>query len=263
MTAKKISNVVLVGAGNLAFHLAFALARGGIRILQIVNRTPQKGIKLAEKHGAAYTSDLKEIDRSADLYIIAVSDRAIPLIAENLRLDGKLVVHTSGSMEMDVLRAISQETGVLYPLQTFNEGRRITFRKIPLCIEAGNQANLRLLSDLADKLSLKVYQMDSSQRKVLHMAAVFACNFANFMYAISQDILAQNHLPFDIVRPLIEQTAKNAMHDNPFLLQTGPAIREDENVMREHLRLLAGNPDYGEIYNLISNNIIKHKKHNG
>jgi predicted short-subunit dehydrogenase-like oxidoreductase (DUF2520 family) len=192
-----------------------------------------------------------------------VSDWAIPLIAENLRLDGKLVVHTSGSVEMGVLRSVSQETGVLYPLQTFTTKRSLSFRKIPLCIEASNQANLQLLSDLAGRLSLKVYPMDSSERKVLHVAAVFASNFTNFMYAISRDFLTQNHLPFDLIRPLIEQTAKNARHDNPFLLQTGPAVREDENVMREHLRLLEGNPDYSEIYNLISKNIIKHKKSNG
>ncbi len=263
MAATKISSVVMVGAGNLASHLALALARSGIRILQIVNRSPQRGIKLAKKCGASYTSELISIDCNADLYIVAVSDQVLPLIAGKMKLEGKLVVHTSGTVEMNVLQCISQNTGVLYPLQTFNESRRVNFRKIPLCIEARNEIGLQMLTEMAARLSSKVYRLDGNQRKVIHLAAVIACNFTNYMYTIAEDLITRNNLPFEFIRPLIEQTARNAKHDNLFRLQTGPAVRGDLEVMEEHLRLLTNDEEYREIYSLLSKNIIKHKTRNG
>ena len=161
---------------------------------------------------------------------------------------------------MDFLKGISENIGVLYPPQTFTNSRIISFRKVPLCIEANSDENLKRLQSFAESLSEMVYPIDSVQRKILHLSAVFANNFTNLFYTISEELLHENGMDFNILTPIIHQTAHNAASGDVFKFQTGPAIREDSATIMEHLKLLSKHPDYQEIYSLITKNIIQRKK---
>ncbi|MFH1161552.1 MAG: Rossmann-like and DUF2520 domain-containing protein [bacterium] len=258
-----IKHIVLLGAGNLATHLTRAFTKKGYHILQVYNRTPGHGKKLARNAGAAYIGSLEQLDRNADLYILAVNDSAIREIAGRIRIDRGLVVHTSGSVRMDELATASPNYGVFYPLQTFRKDKRISFGKLPVCVEANSQEGEKALLHLAGQVSSNVHLINSEQRKVLHMTAVFAGNFSNFMYAIAEELLQKHGIPFDLLKPLIRQTASNVKHTGLFSLQTGPAIREDFHVLEEHRELLAEHAVYMEIYDLISKSIIKQKRKNG
>lgn len=255
--------VVLMGAGNLANHLGMALFSAGIKVRQVVNRTQARGELLAKKLHASFASGPADMDMHADVYILAVSDHAVHHLAAGLKIPGKLVLHVSGTIDMQILNAISTHTGVLYPLLTFPQDHVIDFRGVPMCIEANTPANLEQVQLLARKISDNVYMVDSIQRRWLHLAAVFACNFTNFMYAISQDILREKGIDFELLRPLIRQTEKNAEFDHAFDFQTGPAYRNDFSTMQKQVQLLEGEPDFRDIYNLLSEGIIKYKNRNG
>jgi predicted short-subunit dehydrogenase-like oxidoreductase (DUF2520 family) len=260
--AKEIRNVVIVGAGNLATSLALAMHRQGINVLQVLNRTRCRGEKLAKRVSADFSGDFRKADFSADLYLIAVSDSAITEVAMNLGLTNQLLVHTSGSTDISCLKEASGNYGVFYPLQTFSGPKPSGLRGVPLCIEANTRMNEQTLLGLARRLSENVHVINSAQRKVLHMTAVFASNFSNFMYSIAEDILVKHDIPFGLLKPLILQTARNTGHEDIFKRQTGPAVREDIKVMDEHREMLAKYEEYMEIYDLISKSIIKHKKRN-
>jgi len=259
---QKIQNVVIIGAGNLATHLALALHHKGINVIQVLNRTRATGEKLARKVKAGYTADFRAADFKADLFILAVSDSAIFNVANSLCLKDKLLVHTSGSVEMEVLSEASSNIGVFYPLQTFSKNKRINFSNTPVCIEANTNNNEEKLLQLARLISKKVQLINSEQRKVLHMTAVFAGNFSCFMYTIAEDLLKKHDIPFSLLKPLIMQTAATAKHEDVFSRQTGPAVRGDTKIMDEHREMLAKHGVYMEIYDLISKSIIKHKTRN-
>jgi len=259
LAGTKPPDIVLIGAGRLATNLGLALYNHGFNIIQVYNHTPEKGKKLAAKLGASFTGDISGITLHAGIYFIAVSDSALKEIASGLRLGNKLVVHTSGTTGMDVLAPVSANTGVFYPVQTFSHGRKADFRRIPVCIEASSPAAEELLADIAGQLSADVHRMDSEKRRLLHLAAVFACNFTTRMYTISAGLLEEYGIPFSLMRPLIRQTARNFDDSDPGRSQTGPAVRGDGRVLQKHREMLAAYPDYLKIYNLISDNIIKHR----
>jgi predicted short-subunit dehydrogenase-like oxidoreductase (DUF2520 family) len=262
-TQLETPEIVIIGAGRLAFHLGVAFAGHGLPVVQVYNRTAEKGRRLAAKIGSAFTDHMDEITPDAGLYILAVSDSIIEEVASRLRLKDKLVVHTSGTVHMDILSRVSANIGVFYPVQTFTQNRRVDFRNVPLCVEANSEKSTDELTRLAGILSQNVYQLDSDKRKILHLGAVFACNFTNFIYAVAEEILLENDMPFDLLKPLILQTARNVSYGDLILNQTGPAVRGDDKVLDKHREMLANHPDYLEIYNLISNNIIKHKSLHG
>jgi len=253
-----IEKIVIIGAGNVATNLGLALHNNGLKILQIVNRSLANAALLAEKVNATYTQAVEEIDVNADLYIIAVSDSSITEIAKKLHLQGKLIVHTAGSIDMVVLKAVSDRYGVFYPLQTFSKTELIAFDTIPVCIEANSTVNEALLIRLGKKLSKNVQKITSEQRKILHISAVYASNFSNYMYIIAQKMLAENKLSFDLLKPLILRTAEKVQTQLPDHVLTGPAKRNDTEVMKAHLLFLESHPEYQEIYKLISTNIVKH-----
>ncbi len=263
MEIKPIRSIVLIGAGKLATQLGFALKKQDIAISQVFNRHPERGNKLAIKLGASYISDLSAIQKDADLYIIAVSDAAIPSIAAGLNIKNRLLVHTSGSVDMLELKVASSRTGVFYPLQTFSRHKRISFHGIPLCIEAEKKKDGRRLQELGNLLSHNVHFMNSEQRRFLHLTAVFANNFTNYMYTIAGDLLQEKNISFDLLKPLIHQTAINAGEGCPFCHQTGPAVRDDLEVMQSHLEMLGHHPDYKHLYQQISKSIIQFKKIHG
>jgi predicted short-subunit dehydrogenase-like oxidoreductase (DUF2520 family) len=236
-----------------------AIHEKGFEIVEVYNRTASKGRSLARKVNARFVTEPEMISPSADLYIMAVSDAAIPALLERIHLPDRFFVHTSGSVDMKILREVSGNVGVIYPPQTFTEKKLLNFRFVPLCIEAGSPPELKRLRVFAESLSEKVYIINSGQRRILHLSAVFASNFTNFMLAISQEILLENGMDPGILEPIILQTAANASSGDVFVLQTGPAVREDRETISNHMEMLSAHPEYREIYELITRNIIQRK----
>jgi predicted short-subunit dehydrogenase-like oxidoreductase (DUF2520 family) len=255
-----VKHIVLLGAGNLAVHLSRALARKGYAIVQVYNRTAERGRKMARLFHTEYTANLSTLIPDADLYILVVSDSAIAEVAAGMKIRNGLVVHTSGSVPLQALAGTSVHYGVFYPLQTFRGARRITFSNIPVCVEANSPDGEATLVHLAGQLTTRICRFTSEQRLVLHLAAVFAGNFSNFMYAIAEELLQQHGIPFDLLKPLIRQTTANIDHPGLFSRQTGPAVREELRILEAHRDLLEEFGDYREIYHLISNSIIRQKR---
>lgn len=252
-------NVVFIGAGRLATHLAIELSKRSLNILQIYSRTENSARELAKKVNAKATSDINEVVPNADIYIFSVKDSALPELLAQMPTNKGLWVHTAGSIPLDIFKDYNNRCGVFYPFQTFSKDRDLDFSTIPLFLEASNEDDLKLLFDIAQQISNKVYSLSSKKRQYVHLTGVFACNFVNHMYAISQDILAGEGIPFETVLPLIDETAAK-MHDlSPKNAQTGPAIRYDENVINKHIELIK-DVDLKEIYTLISKNIYKINK---
>ena len=257
-------NFSFIGAGNLAFHLAKALNSKGFQIKQIYNRTESRAKELAEFTGSEYTSKLPEIDKSGDIYIVAVKDSAIGEVLSQIDFQDKLVVHCSGSLPVSVLEKHTMNFGVIYPLQTFSKNREVNFSDIPVFIEANSSANLEILRNIAGSISGSVSEADSDQRQMLHISAVFACNFVNHLYSIAGELLKKNNVSFDVLKPLILETALKVQELHPFEAQTGPAVRFDKNIIEKHLSKLADTEEYRQLYEMISKSIFEHhKKMNG
>ena len=249
--------ITIIGSGNVATHLAAAFKNAGHLIVQVYSRTLQNAALLAYHVKAEAIDDLGRINPETDLFVIAVKDDAIGVIAEQLAKYDKLIVHTSGATDLYVLTAFTDHAGVFYPLQTFSKTKEVEFLKVPLCIEGADDNITQQLLELGRTISNNVSVVNSAQRKTLHLAAVFACNFPNYLYGIAQQLLAKDGLDFNLLRPLITETAAKVQSQQPQSVQTGPAIREDENTMNFHLQLLNGEPQWQEIYRLLSQGIIK------
>lgn len=248
--------VVFVGAGNLATNLAVALQQAGHTILQVFSRTARSASALAERVGVPAVTDLSLLDHHADIYIVSITDSALSTFDYSVFPSQALVVHTAGSIPMDVIPL--QHRGVFYPMQTFSRQRIVPFDQIPLFIEAATDDDTRLLLQLAHTINHKVYQLTSADRLYLHLAAVFCSNFVNHCYTMSADILRQHGgLPFSVMLPLIDEVAAKVHSVSPREAQTGPAVRHDENVIRHHQALLADHPDLQQIYTILSDCIQK------
>ncbi|MDO3626327.1 Rossmann-like and DUF2520 domain-containing protein [Mucilaginibacter sp. BT774] len=249
--------ITIIGSGNVATHLATAFKNAGHPIVQVYSRDMQNASLLAYHVKAEAIDDLKQINPATDLFVIAVKDDAIEPIAAELAKYNKLIVHTSGATSLQTLQKHTQNAGVFYPLQTFSKTRELNFITVPLCIEGSDETITSLLNELAYTVSQNVYRVNSDQRKTLHLAAVFACNFPNYLYYVSQQLLTKKQLPFDLLRPLILETAEKVQELFPASVQTGPAVRNDEKTMASHLEQLQENPDLQAIYELLSQGIIK------
>ncbi|SDG48716.1 Predicted oxidoreductase, contains short-chain dehydrogenase (SDR) and DUF2520 domains [Pedobacter terrae] len=247
--------IVLLGSGNVATHLAKALKVEGEDVVQVYSPNLNHAKLLAGAIEADGINDLNEVEQYADLYIISVKDDAIESIARSLSNVTGLVVHTSGTTDINILSSQVRKAGVFYPLQTFSKDKEVSFENIPICIEANGEIQLAILKNLAAKMSRKVHELNGEKRKILHLAAVFACNFPNHLYALANKILNQNGLDFDIIRPLIAETADKVMSNLPENVQTGPAIRADENTLTTHLSMLTDMPELQNIYQTLSNSI--------
>lgn len=254
-------NIVLLGSGNVATHLGRAFKMAGQTIVQVWSRDIDHAKELADTLASEAVSNLDDINRSADLYIIAVKDEAIKSVAAALDIEDKLVVHTSGTSGLDVLDGVSSHTGVFYPLQTFSKNKAVDFRQIPIAIEVSNEDDRAIIRSIADRLSEKVIELNSSQRKALHIAAVFACNFTNHLYSVSKELLGTEDIDFDLLRPLIAETADKIKLNDPETVQTGPAIREDHETISTHLEMLKDNPEWMDLYQKLSQSIVNlHKQ---
>ena len=251
-------NCVILGAGNLATNLALALKQSGFAISQVYSRTEKNAKALSKLTGADYTSLISDVKTNASIYFIVVKDDAIEEVLNGLDLKGKLLIHCSGSTPMEILSNYSGQIGVLYPLQTFSKERLLDFREIPLFIEANSEKNLITIQGIANKLSGKVTITNSEKRQVLHIAAVFACNFVNHLYVLSGDVLEKQGLSFDLLKPLIEETVRKIEHLHPKQAQTGPAVRFDKKIISKHIEALNDEPRLKDMYQFISESIYKY-----
>ncbi|PIQ17714.1 MAG: hypothetical protein COW66_10275 [Flavobacteriaceae bacterium CG18_big_fil_WC_8_21_14_2_50_34_36] len=243
--------VVLLGAGNVAFHLAKAFLHAkDIQIIQVYNRSEDAFKFFPDTINI--TTSLSEI-LDADCYIISISDDSIAGFSATLPFSGKLVVHTSGSVAMNPLNSKNRK-GVFYPLQTFSKNTEVNFAETPVFIEAENETDLQLLQKIGRSISEKCYNITSEQREKLHLAAVFVCNFVNHLYHIGYELTTKNDIPFDLLKPLIKETARKLDDGIPSAMQTGPAKRNDKKTMAKQLEILHLQ-EHKEIYSLLSNAI--------
>ncbi|MEE9364466.1 MAG: Rossmann-like and DUF2520 domain-containing protein [Cellulophaga sp.] len=246
-----MTKVVILGFGNLATHLYRAFTScEQIQLVQVFNRSIQKIEHL--KNEIDITCNLAEL-KDADIYIISSADDVISLLSNTLNSKDKLVVHTSGSVPLEALSK-HKRSGVFYPLQTFSKEKNVAFNAIPICIETKNESDFKLLHLLASEISKEVFRINSEQRKSLHLAAVFVNNFTNHLYHISSEICKDNDIPFDILRPLLIETAEKTKFLTPKDAQTGPARRNDTATINGHLEQLK-TEQQKEIYSILSNAI--------
>ena len=246
--------IVIVGSGNVAESLAQAIAEAeGLELVQIFARNEERGRKVAE---LAYTEWNNSELAEADLYLISVSDNAVEGCAKSLHIPQNAVIaHTAGCCPIDAL-APHTHRAVFYPFQTFSVGRKVDFTKGYIFVEGATDHALRTVEEAAHALTAKVLPADTVRRAVIHLSGVFACNFANAMYANAAEVLAKEGLPFDIVAPIIEETAKKVVESqDPAQSQTGPARRGDTQTLERHRRMLAEEPEKREIYDKISEDI--------
>ena len=269
--------IVLIGAGNLATHLGKALHAAGHDMLQVFSRTMQSAETLASLLDAEPLTDIAQVRDDADVYIFSVKDSALLQLvaqlcrheADGLGEDGavnalrkakkgeheRVFLHTAGSMPMSVFKGMAQHYGVLYPMQTFSKQREVDFSIIPCFVEANDEFAQKQIEGMAREISGRVYQLSSEDRKYLHLSAVFACNFANHCYAISQELLEEHGIPFDVMLPLINETAAKVHEMKPKDAQTGPAVRYDENVIDKQSKLLENHPHFKKVYDSMSKSI--------
>ncbi len=249
-------DIVLIGSGNVASHLGTALHHANHHIVQVYSRKQSNALELAEQLNAEAISDLANLLPTADLYVISVKDDVITQVVEQMPETKGLVVHTAGSVSVDVLSRY-KNYGVFYPFQTFIKSAHLQFDNIPILVEANTEKNTSTLLKLGKDLSGKVLRASSEQRGALHISAVFACNFVNHMYRLGEDVLKDSGLPFELLHPLIKETANKVMKFSPSVAQTGPASRNDQQIIQKHLKQLEGQHELAQIYELLTNSIIK------
>jgi predicted short-subunit dehydrogenase-like oxidoreductase (DUF2520 family) len=251
-------NIAIVGAGNVAWHLAQALQAAGDSIVTVYSRTKAQSEALAHLlPGSVATQSLDFESIAADVILIAVPDAVLTEVVKELKVQpGTVVAHTSGSQPASVLEGIpGADYGVFYPLQTFSKQAPVDLQQAPILVEGNTEETVAILQQLAQSISHQVEQVTSEKRRQLHLAAVFACNFTNHLLGISQELLQNADLPLNLLQPLIQETIKKATTHNPYTVQTGPAIRHDQNVIEEHLHLLASQPQFQEIYQVLTQSI--------
>lgn len=249
--------IVMIGAGNVATHLSVALKENGFTILQIFSRTEEAASCLAGIVESTWTTNLQELNKGADIYIFALKDNVLSETIEKINIPNAVYIHTAGSVDISVFSNKNNPHGVIYPLQTLSKAKSIDFSKVPLFVEGNNTQTTNLLFDIAGKLSTKCYKIDSRQRLKIHLSAVFASNFVNYMYTVAEKIVGETQLPFSILEPLIAETADKIRTLSPKDAQTGPAVRCDTEVMQKHIKLLIEEPQLQELYSLISEEISK------
>lgn len=248
-------DVVLLGSGNVATHLAKAIKSAGHQIVQVYSRSINNAQILAKQVNARHTNDLRNI-ADADIFIISVSDDAIPQIVSQLNLQNKLTLHTSGSTDIAILNPVSKSIGVLYPLQSFSKQRTIDFKTIPIAVEGNSDKTTSEIEKFAFGLSRNVFRLNFAKRLALHVAAVFACNFTNHLYTLAEKILSKESLDFELLKPLIKETADRIKQYHPEDVQTGPAVRKDILTLSKHKEYLNDNAELNNLYTLLSQSII-------
>jgi len=252
--------VSIIGSGNVAQHLIIAFLKAQnsgaeIELVQVYSRQLESVAHLVDSD--KITNDFKCLTE-VDVYIIAVSDDAIAYVSDQLPFKNRLVAHTSGSVAIEQLNTNNRK-GVFYPLQTFSKNRSVHFNSIPLCLEAKNATDYQLLEKVAVTISSSIYPINSEQRKALHLAAVFVNNFTNHLYQIGNDICNEHQVPYEILKPLIQETAEKVMTLSPKNAQTGPAKRADKETIKLHLDFIS-DENQRKIYETLTQSILENGK---
>lgn len=253
--------ISLIGSGNVAWHLGQALEKAGHKIGEVYSRKPRHAEQLAERlYDARVTSSLDFSESTSGVFILCVSDDAVAAVADKIILpdEESILCHTSGTQPLGVL-GDREKTGVFYPLQTFSKSRRPDIGTVPFCIEASDLHSEALLVEIAQSLSRTVYLVNSEERKVLHLSAVFACNFTNHLLAVAKELLDQKELDFELLKPLIRETFAKALEaSDPAIVQTGPAARGDFQTIRKHMDYLQEMPQREALYKVLTDSIVQH-----
>jgi predicted short-subunit dehydrogenase-like oxidoreductase (DUF2520 family) len=257
---KYIMRTVIIGSGNVATVLGRKIFVAGHDIIQVYSRNGSAAARLAKETGAVPCIEPVAINRTADLYLISVSDGALPGIAEWLRVDDKLVAHTAGSVSIDSLKNCSTRYGVVYPLQTIRKESN-TLPEIPLLIDGNDDLTKTAFFDFARSLSGSVQMADDKKRSQLHIAAVIMNNFSNHLYTLAEDYCTNENLDFRLLTPLISETAERLKYLRPNQVQTGPAMRRDSSTIADHLEKLKNYPDLSELYTVFTQKILAYYDH--
>ena len=258
---KHLQRVSIIGSGNLAEALARAIDLSDLDLVQIIARNEERGKEVARLAHTSWCNHSAYL-LPADIYIISVSDRAVREVAEWMPLpEDAVIAHTAGSVAMDVLPARFAHRAVFYPLQTFTKGRQVDFREIPIFLETSTDELRQEMEYFAHRLAQNVYYANTSMRTKIHLAGVFTCNFANYMYTLGEEIVHEAGVGFDVLRPIIRETAaKAAESTSPIHVQTGPAVRHDLATQERHQTMLSDRESMLEIYQIISQNIWETSK---
>jgi predicted short-subunit dehydrogenase-like oxidoreductase (DUF2520 family) len=240
--------------------LCKALSHAGIRIDLVVSETAISGKALADSCKSEWSSEL-HFPVSTKVIIVAVPDHRLKSVLENIKCaPGTLVAHTAGSFGLDIFPEHTMQKGVFYPLQTFSKNRKINFTDLPFLLESSDEGSFNILRSLAESIGGKVYSVDDEQRRMLHVAAVFVCNFTNHLLTVGKEVALKAGFKFEILEPLIRETIFKAMDSGPENSQTGPAVRHDQNTIEKHLELLSFSTEFQRIYNEMTRAIIEYYK---
>jgi len=251
--------IAIIGTGNVAWHLGLALENAGHAVTAIAGRNPAKVEQMTSNfYHAECIIGTKLSQVEADIVLICISDDAIEDIAQNLELPRNcLLAHTSGTKPLSSLGyAQTENIGVFYPLQTFTIGKKVDFRNIPICLEADNPDALARLKSLAKSITQTTAELNSKERAVLHLSAVFASNFSNHMLTIAKGIMEYNDLSYDLIKPLITETINKSLSNGPEFAQTGPAKRGDLETLDKQFQALKEDPETAQLYQMISQHIL-------
>jgi len=252
------NSISFAGAGRVAVALCKELFNAGFKIDVIVSETEASGRSLADFCNALWSADLLFPD-STKVIIVAVPDHRLKNVLDKLKCStGTLVVHTAGSFGLDVFPEHIRQKGVFYPLQTFSENSKISFPDLPFLLESSDDESSEILKNLTESIHGKVHFVDTEHRRMLHLAAVFACNFTNHMLTLGKAVVLKADFPFEILAPLIKETISKALESGPETSQTGPAVRHDQNTIEKHLELLSFSPGMQRIYNEMTISIIEY-----
>jgi len=247
-----IKKIAFAGSGNVAWHLAKGLLLQGYQIKSIWSREQEHAKALAKSCESVSCDDLSDLGQETDMIIIAVPDSFIEPVAGNIGKYDGIVVHTAGSVPMTVLESKFKQSGVFYPLQTFSKEIPLTLGNVPFFLESSSVEVMQQIKQVAEKLSSSIFEINSHQRLLLHVAAVFAGNYTNLMYVICNELLKNSNLPPSVLHPLILETARKASTGDPSILQTGPARRHDKSTIEKHIEALVSLPEYAELYKLLA-----------
>lgn len=261
------AKISILGSGNVASHLSPALQMAGFTLTAICSPTLVHAKILADSLGGIVAVDKVEQLPKSDIYLLCVKDSALAEIAQHLasslapeERNESLVVHTAGSISLEVLASRFPHAAVMYPLQTFSKGASFNFSQVPLFVEGSSDSDLCAVTALAERLSHNVTPLSSEKRKSLHLAGVFANNFANHCVTLAAEVLASTGVSSDVLRPMLDETVRKLHHLSPAKAQTGPAVRWDINVMTDHLAMLADEPELQNVYRIMSESIHHHNE---
>ena len=256
--------IVMIGAGNVATHMALALSGKGRKPIQVWSRSKESACALASLVGCEPVTSMEDVADDADIYIVSVTDNALADVIAALcaRCHSGVFVHTAGTMPMALFDGKARHYGVVYPMQTFSKQKTLDFSVIPCFVEASDDATLGVVRQLAGTISERVYDLACEDRRWLHVAAVFACNFSNACCNMAARILEEHGLDFSMMLPLVDETTRKLHDMSPGEAQTGPAARGDHNVIEKHMAMLDGHADLQRVYGIMSEEIERLKKEN-